>query len=114
MMADRSAQARARRLRGLRGAVCIRAQIGYAGALLLDFGTLREPDACSGDSAATAEHALRACLGMAVLRLTMYRPSYMCKVVLTDGFVLWLFPDAADQGQESNHLPWYVATTQAK
>lgn len=95
MMADLSAQAG--RLRGLRGAVCARAQIGCAGALLLDFGTLGDPGASgyreaansviaegpwrvdqerrvlvgSGGSAATAEHALREALGRAVLRVNI-------------------------------------------
>lgn len=136
-MTTRAFATQAKRARSLRGHECSRAQSGYARALMLDFGSLSEPDAAgyrkaqrtfvaecpwrlenprevivgSGDEEGTIDTRLRACVGGVVSRVEIYTPSYTIRLRLGD-LLIWIFPDDARHFVETSEYPrspWYLS-----
>ena len=136
-MTQAACKTQAKLVRLLRGEVCVRARVGQANTLLLDFGVLHDPDRhgyresdkwlvaeCpwrlerkdavvvgNGDAANRVESPLQACVGKRLVRITVYRPSYMLHLRFDNDLRFWLFPDDAAvyaPGGESSAAPWYV------
>ena len=126
----------ARLLRRLSGEVCIRARVGHASALLLDFGILyplnhrgyQQPEKALtveccwrletrtevivgwGDQDETIEARLQVLVGKRVLKTRVYQPSYMASIQFAEDLRLWIFPDdSRDYAAQSEYnVCWYV------
>ena len=136
-MSLRSFKEDAKRLRTLRGEECVRAGVGYANTLLLDFRMLhppnergyRQPDMslvaeCSwrletatrvlvgwGDADEDIETRVQVCEGKQVTDVRVFRPSYMARLRFSGDLSIWVFPDRSkffDPHDEESGSQWYV------
>jgi hypothetical protein len=137
-MTLRAFEASANQARRLKGERCIRASLGYADALLLDFGALRlaHPSGVElpaiglvaecpwrldsqtnvivgyGDPAEIGAARLQECIGKSVTGVTIYKPSYMLRLKLEGDLVIWVFPDDSrrfSNDTDFNRSSWYIA-----
>jgi hypothetical protein len=135
-MTRQSLLAHATLIQRLRDQTCINASIGYATALLLDFGTAsdadpsgyREPELSlvvecpwrletdetvivgSGDDDEYIIDAIQSLISCKVEEITIFQPSFTVSLVLGAN-VLWIFPDdsrAYEDVAEFPQSPWYV------
>jgi len=115
---------------------CTSAGVGYAGALLLDFGTAssadpsgyREPELSlviecpwrleaehsvlvgSGDEDDVVEDVIQSLIHCRAKEILIFQPSFTVRLALGD-LVLWIFPDDSRSYEEFSEFPqspWYV------
>jgi hypothetical protein len=124
-------------LKRLRNQICTSIGIGYASALLLDFGTAAAPDASgyrepelslvvecpwrletdqtvlagSGDDDETIIDVIQSLIARKVEEVAVFQPSFTVRIAFGDR-VLWIFPDDSRSYAEDAKFPrspWYVA-----
>jgi hypothetical protein len=136
-MTLRALEAQAQHLRRLNGERCIRAGIGGASALLLDFNLLNEPDetgyrlpelylvASCPWRIETSENVIvgyfdrdevlpdrvQICVGQTISSASVVLPSYTVRVTFSSDLTIWIFPcDSEDYALYGEYpsSPWYV------
>lgn len=137
-MTIKAFEAQVRHLPLIEGKECVRAGIGYARALLLDFEQLHPPDArgyqeperslvvecCwrletatevligSSDEDDELRKAVAVCVGRRISGVEVFRPSFMLHIQFTDNLSLWVFPDSASDFVAESEYPrssWFLA-----